>query len=216
MQTPGVIRSSTTVALAVSLAVSLAVAAGAVAQPAPVSSDWKTLRTPHLTVVGDASAGELQRLGRDIERFRDAIASAVPAVRFDETIPTVLVVFRSDASMRPFKPRARGKTMDFVDAYLFGAPDVHYIVLTATNTMPWRPAGAVAHDGAEHGRRDATAVACRLSVGLPRLRRRCDPPKPAPVAGVARDGTARVLRNPSTSVTSIGAPSSAARWCTTC
>ena len=96
MQTPGVIGRATTLALAVSLAVSLAVGAGAVAQPTPVSSDWKTLRTPHLTVVGDASAGELQRLGRDIERFRDAIASAVPAVRFDETIPTVLVVFRDD------------------------------------------------------------------------------------------------------------------------
>ena len=132
----GVIRRATTAALAVSLAGSLAVAAGAVAQPALVSSDWKTLQTPHLTVVGDASAGDLQRLGRDVERFLDAIATAVPAIRFDESIPTVLVVFRDDAAMRLFKPRVRGKTADFVDAYYYAAPDVRYIVLTATNSMP--------------------------------------------------------------------------------
>ena len=87
-------------------------------------------------MVGDASAGDLQRLGRDVERFRDAIASAVPAVRFDETIPTVLVVFRDDAAMRPFKPRVRGKVDDVVDAYYLAAPDVQYIVLTTTNTRP--------------------------------------------------------------------------------
>ena len=129
---PAVIRRVT----AVALAVSVAVAAGAAAQPAPASSGWKTLRTPHLTVVGDASAGELQRLGRDIERFRDAIAAAVPAARFDETIPTVLVVFRDDAAMRPFKPRVRGKVDDVVDAYYLAAPDVQYLVLTTTNTRP--------------------------------------------------------------------------------
>lgn len=134
--TPGVIRRAITAALAVSLAASLALGPGAAAQPAPLSSEWKTLRTPHLTVVGDASAGDLQRVGRDIERFLDAIATAVPAVRVDEAIPTVLVVFRDDAAMRPFKPRVRGQTADFVDAYYFGAPDVHYIVLTATNSMP--------------------------------------------------------------------------------
>jgi tetratricopeptide (TPR) repeat protein len=136
----GVISHPATTALAVSVSLSLAfglaLGAGAAAQPAPVSRDWKTLRTPHLTVVGDASAGDLQRLGRDIERFRDAIASALPAVRFDEAIPTILVVFRDDAAMRPFKPRVRGKVADFADAYYLGAPDVQYVVLAATNSLP--------------------------------------------------------------------------------
>jgi hypothetical protein len=65
---PGVMRRATTTALALlagMLAGSLAFEADAFAQPAPVSSDWKTLRTPHLTGVGAASAGDLQRLGRD-------------------------------------------------------------------------------------------------------------------------------------------------------
>src|SRR5204862_7143286 len=52
------------------------------------------------------------------------------------TVPTVLVVFRDDAAMRPFKPRVRGKVDDVVDAYYVAAPDVQYLVLTATNTRP--------------------------------------------------------------------------------
>ena len=139
---PGVIRRATTAALAISLAGSLAVATDAVAQaPAPaaatpaapvMSRDWKRLRTPSLTVVGNAGAGELRRVATEIERFRLALGAFAPAMRLDSPLPTTVVVFSDDRAFMPFKPRERGRPMPFVAGYFSPLPEEHRIVMSGT------------------------------------------------------------------------------------
>lgn len=108
-------------------------ASGAEAQV--LSRDWKQAKTAHLTVVGDAKADDLQRIGLEIERFRDALSTLLPSARFDDTTPVVVVVFRDDAAMQPFKPRNRDRTLSIVDAQFVAAADADYALMTARNTV---------------------------------------------------------------------------------
>ena len=78
----------------------------------PVSRDWKRLRTANLTVIGNAAASDMRRVATEIERFRLALTTLSPTMKVDSTTPTLVVVFRDDTAMRPFKPRSRGKPID--------------------------------------------------------------------------------------------------------
>ena len=106
-------------------------AAAAPAAPA-MSRDWKRLRTPSLTVVGNAGAGELRRVATEIERFRLALGAFAPAMRLDSPLPTTVVVFSDDRAFMPFKPRQRGRPMPFVAGYFSPLPEEHRIVMSGT------------------------------------------------------------------------------------
>ena len=100
---------------------------------APVMSrDWKRLRTPSLTVVGNAGAGELRRVATEIERFRLALGAFAPGMRLDSPLPTTVVVFSDDRAFLPFKPRERGRPMPFVAGYFTPLPEEHRIVMSGT------------------------------------------------------------------------------------
>ena len=115
-------RAATRVSIAVVAAVlgALAVEPGLNLQaqaPAPgtpaapaMSRDWKRLRTPSLTVVGNAGAGELRRVATEIERFRLALGAFAPAMRLDSPLPTTVVVFSDDRpSCRSSRANAGGR-----------------------------------------------------------------------------------------------------------
>ena len=103
------------------------------AAAAPVMSrDWKRLRTPSLTVVGNAGAGELRRVATEIERFRLALGAFAPGMRLDSPLPTTVVVFSDDRAFMPFKPRERGRLMPFVAGYFIPLPEEHRIVMSGT------------------------------------------------------------------------------------
>ena len=97
-----------------------------------MSRDWKRLRTPSLTVVGNAGAGELRRVATEIERFRLALGAFAPAMRLDSPLPTTVVVFSDDRAFMPFKPRERGRPMPFVAGYFSPLPEEHRIVMSGT------------------------------------------------------------------------------------
>ena len=103
------------------------------AAAAPVMSrDWKRLRTPSLTVVGNAGAGELRRVATEIERFRLALGAFAPGMRLDSPLPTTVVVFSDNRAFMPFKPRERGRLMPFVAGYFIPLPEEHRIVMSGT------------------------------------------------------------------------------------
>lgn len=129
------------IAIALALAVGLAgppvdAQARAGAPPAspsaPLSRDWKRLRTPNLTVVGNATAGDLRRVAEEMERFRSAIGSFAPGMNLDSPLPTMVVVFHDDRGLTPFKPRNRGRPLDFVAGYFSPLPEQHRIVMSGT------------------------------------------------------------------------------------
>jgi len=118
---------------AASAVAALVVAVGA-ATPAAAqdSRDWKQLTTAGFTVVGDADARDLQRVGDEIARFRDALRTMRPNVRVDPDAPLVVVVFRDEGVMRPYKLRDRhGTPMDYYTAWFGPSPDVNYVVTSA-------------------------------------------------------------------------------------
>ena len=98
--------------------------------PPPVlSREWKQLQTPNLTVVGNAADGELRKVAREMERFKGALRALRPTLRLEGSVPTLVVVFRDDRTLTPFKPRYRGKPLEGVAAYFSPLGHVSYIVL---------------------------------------------------------------------------------------
>ncbi len=96
---------------------------------AKLSRDWRRVAAPGLTVLGNASAGDLRKTTQEILRFRAAMRGLLPAIRMEPPAPTVAVVFRDDGALTPFKPRDHGRPMDTVGAYFTSQPDVNYIVM---------------------------------------------------------------------------------------
>ena len=94
-----------------------------------LSREWKRLRTPNLTVVGNAREDDLRRAGLEMERFRRALGSLSSSFRLDSPVPTTVVVFRDDSAFTPFKPRFRGKVNDNVAGYFTTQPHANYMVM---------------------------------------------------------------------------------------
>jgi len=62
--------------------------AGQEPQPSrPLSRDWKRLKTPSLTVIGNASDHDLRRTAVEIERFRVAIRALAPTTPMSSPVP---------------------------------------------------------------------------------------------------------------------------------
>src|SRR4051794_12233997 len=125
---------------AAAVACALVAAAGA-GQGTPggdlLSREWKRLVTPSLVVVGNARESDLQRVGVEIERFRQALQTMFPGIRLDAPVPTTVVVFRDDHALTPFKPRVRGKPLDNVAGYFTSLPHANYIVLAPSGYQPF-------------------------------------------------------------------------------
>ena len=97
---------------------------------ATLSSSWRQIVTPELTVVGNAREGELKRILADLNAFRAAMSSLFPGIRTTSPVPTRVVVFRDVDAFARFRPRdGRGKPVDNVGAYFTQEPDANFIVL---------------------------------------------------------------------------------------
>lgn len=82
----------------------LAILCGA---PARAADDWVELRTPHFTIISEASESRTKEWATQFEIFRRAMNLIMP-VDASLVDPVTLVLFRSDRRMRPFKPVENG------------------------------------------------------------------------------------------------------------
>ena len=98
---------------------------------AALSRDWKRLSYAGVTVVGNASAGDLRRAALQLEGFKQAMRQLLGPLDVSSPVPNVLVVFKDDAAMARFKPRdERGRTNRYVAGYFETTPDVNYMVMS--------------------------------------------------------------------------------------
>ena len=99
------------------------------ARPAQPRDSWASVQTNNLLLVSNAGEQDLRRVAVWLELFHDAFARLLskPVVNF--SVPTTVVVFRDDASFRPFKPLYQGRPAD-VAGYFQPGPDVNYIALS--------------------------------------------------------------------------------------
>lgn len=99
----------------------LAPASGAQADVAPLQK-WRSMRTPNFQLLGDVGEGDMRRVAGRLEQFREAVGVILPRARVTTTTPTVVLVFRSHKSYRPFKPLYQGKPQEHIAGYFHARP----------------------------------------------------------------------------------------------
>jgi tetratricopeptide (TPR) repeat protein len=101
---------------------------------------WRSVRTNHLFVIGNADPEDLRRVAIWLEFFHSAFARLVSRNVIDSSVPTTVIVFRDDASFAPFKPVRQGQTKA-VSGFFLPGDDVNYIALSLDpNANPYATA----------------------------------------------------------------------------
>jgi len=96
----------------------------------PQSRDnWRSVRTNHLFVIGNAEAEKLRQVAVWLEFFHRAFGRVVSRNVIDSAVPTTVIVFRDDASFRPFKPLYQGRPANLAGFFQAG-DDVNYIAIS--------------------------------------------------------------------------------------
>src|SRR5829696_10112124 len=90
---------------------------------------WRSVRTNHLFVIGNADAENLRQVAVWLEFFHSAFARLVSRNVIDSSIPTTVIVFRDDASVTPFKPGYQGRSK-VISGFFLPGDDVNYIALS--------------------------------------------------------------------------------------
>lgn len=90
---------------------------------------WRSVRTNHLFVIGNADADSLRRVAVWLEFFHAAFARVISRNVIDASVPTTVIVFRDDASFTPFKPVYGGQTRA-ISGFFMPGDDVNYIALS--------------------------------------------------------------------------------------
>jgi uncharacterized protein DUF1570 len=104
-------------------------------QTAQAEDKWLTVSSKNFFLVGNASESAIKRAGRNLEEFRSVFTTLFPGIADRDSVPTVVVVFKDDASFRPFKPLYNGKPAN-VDGYFQPGNDVNFIALTGGSGTP--------------------------------------------------------------------------------
>ena len=89
---------------------------------------WVGVRSPHYTLVGDATESELREVAIRFEQFRKAFAQLFPASGLSSSVPTTVVVFKDYDAYKDFRPLYQGKPTEFISYFQSGL-DVNYIAL---------------------------------------------------------------------------------------
>lgn len=123
------------------LAVSFCLLAVVSQQSTVVAKDtWVSVRTKNFFMMGNASEKDIRRVALRLEQFREVFTRLFPNMKFNTPVPTTVVVFKSDASYRPFKPGAN------TAGYFQPGPDVNYITLTTEVRGEQDPFNVIFHE----------------------------------------------------------------------
>jgi hypothetical protein len=77
---------------------------------APQSRDtWRSVRTNNMFVIGNADPEKLRQVAAWLEFFHRSFARLISRNVLDSSVPTTVIVFRDEASFRPFKPIYQGR-----------------------------------------------------------------------------------------------------------
>ncbi|HVG38560.1 MAG TPA: tetratricopeptide repeat protein [Pyrinomonadaceae bacterium] len=107
--------------------------------PVAAKDNWTRVRSKNFTLVGNASEKEIRRVGTKLEQFHDVFSRLMTKAVLKSSVPTTVIVFKSDGSYKPFKPLYQGKPAS-VAGYFQSGEDVNYITLTTESSAenPYR------------------------------------------------------------------------------
>ena len=101
-------------------------------EPAAAKDEWLQVRSKNFFLIGNASEKDIRKAATKLEQFREGFRLLFANTSLNASIPTNVVVFKSDSSYDPFKPkRADGKIDSSVAGYFQPGDDVNYITLSA-------------------------------------------------------------------------------------
>ncbi len=101
---------------------------------------WVSVRTKNFFMVGNAGEKDIRKVALRLEQFREVFTRLFPKMKFNTPVPTTVVVFKSDSSYRPFKPRAN------TAGHFQAGPDVNYIALTTEVRGDQDPFSVIFHE----------------------------------------------------------------------
>ncbi|MGE0592576.1 MAG: DUF1570 domain-containing protein [Vicinamibacterales bacterium] len=110
----------------------VAMALMVLAAPIPVAAQtWLRVQSPHFTFVGDARERDIRRVAEQLERFRGVMLATLTRQDDVSPVPTVVVVFASDRSFRPYQPRFEGRRVE-VAGYFLNREDINYLAINGS------------------------------------------------------------------------------------
>jgi hypothetical protein len=112
--------------------------------PSAARDEWIRVQSPNFFLVGNDSEKDMRRVALKFEQFREAFARILPKVKLTSSVPTRVVVFKSDSSFKPFKPLYQGKPASLAGFFQKGM-DVNHICLTSEYSEE-RPFAAILHE----------------------------------------------------------------------
>ena len=102
---------------------------------AAAKDNWLQVRSKNFYLIGNASEKDIRQVATKLEQFRETFRQVFQNMNLTASVPTNVVVFKSDASYKPFKPkRGDGKIDNFVAGYFQPGDDVNYITLSTGGT----------------------------------------------------------------------------------
>ena len=98
---------------------------------ARAKDEWIQVKSKNFFLVGNASEKDIRKVGTRLEEFRETFRLLFTKLSLNSSIPTNVVVFKSDSSYKQFKPkRSDGKIDNFVAGFFQPGEDVNYITLS--------------------------------------------------------------------------------------
>ena len=129
---------------------------------------WRSVRTNHLFVIGNAEPEKLRQVAVWLEFFHGAFGRLVSRNVIDSSVPTTVVVFRDDASFTPFKPLYQGRPAN-ISGYFQPGDDVNYIAISLDPRDP-DPFSTAFHEYVHlHTRNNVPGAPIWLHEGLAEL-----------------------------------------------
>jgi len=103
--------------------------------PARAADKWTSVQSKNFLLVGNASESQIRDVAENLELFRTAYGKFVKLPEKAASVGTTVIVFKSDASFRPYKPTYQGKPAN-IAGYFQGGVDQNLIVLSAEIETP--------------------------------------------------------------------------------
>jgi tetratricopeptide (TPR) repeat protein len=98
---------------------------------ASAKDEWIEVRSKNFFLIGNAPERDIKKVATKLEQFRETFRLLFRGMSLTSSVPTNVVVFKSNSAYKPFKPRrADGKADDFIAGYFQHGEDVNYITLS--------------------------------------------------------------------------------------
>jgi hypothetical protein len=104
------------------------------AVPATAADKWTRVQSKNFTLAGNATENQIREVAENLEVFRTAF-SRFFNLKEGSSVGTTVIVFRSDAAFKPYKPLYQGKPAN-VEGYFQPGPDMNFIALAADMQTP--------------------------------------------------------------------------------